>query len=501
MRIHCLHSILLLFLAFSAAGQTDIWPPDTPELDTVSVYDNVTGYSIVTWFPSDSADVEGYIMYRNINTQWVPIDTLPSTARSFIDYGAEAHYHSEQYRIAAIDEAGNKSLMTAPEGYHTTIYVFPYQETENCQPLIRLHWNKYLNWPEGIKRYEVWQSVNFGSYSLLYSSQGDVNGYKHFIIDDTTSYCFYIKAISNNNRTSTSNVTCIYIDYPNIPSFVTIDNVTLTAPGRLGIFMSMDNSAQVRNYRLERARKGTGNYTTVASVSNYNLNVWTYSDAVDTQTEWVYRMVSTDACGNTLNTSNTATNIVVYGYSDRELHHYLSWNQYRYFNGDVDYYELYRSVDDKTPELIATLSDTLYTDDVSEFANGRSYGKFTYMVYARETVNPPGKGYSSRSSDRLLTQFSRVFVPNTFTPNSDTLNTVFKPVVSFVQKDGYYFAVYSRWGNKIFETSDVNEAWDGLFNDRPIKQDTYVYVLKYLTTDGQAQEKSGYVYIFYPPSD
>lgn len=492
-------SITLLILAQAKAQ--DVWPPDTPRLDSVSVYDNVNGYSIISWYPCDSADVVGYIIYRNVNTVWQTIDTVAPPATSYIDYGAQAHYHAEQYRIAAIDEEGNKSLMTPPGEYHTSIYIFPYQETENCQPMVRLHWNKYQFWSEGVREYQVYQSVGFGAWSLLTTNYGDVNGYKYFQILDTTSYCFYVKAISNQNRTSTSNITCLFVDYPNIPEYVSIDYATVTSADKIEIACSMDNTAQVRNFRLERAPKGSATFTTIATVNNYSQSTWKYTDNSSIYSEWVYRTVAIDACGNILQPSNPATNIVMYGYGDRELHHFLKWNHYRYFTGDVDRYELFRMADDGPPELIATLTDTLYTDNVADFADGKSFGKFTYFVIAYETLTLPGKGFTSVSSKIDLTQFARVFIPNTFTPNSDTLNAVFKPTVSFVRKDSYEFAVYSRWGEKIFYTQDVNKGWSGKHKGKPMKQDMYIYIVRYTSFDGDVKEKSGYVYIYYPPSD
>lgn len=488
--------ILLCLFSFSQMKAQDYWPPDTPLLDTVSVYND--SLAIVSWFPCDSTDVVGYIVYRNVNTVWVTADTVLAPVTSYIDFNAQSNYHTEQYRIAAYDEAGNLSLMTPLDGYHNTIYVFPYQEYENCQPMVRLHWTKYQLWPEGISEYQIWTSLNYAPYTLLTTIYSGDNEYKHFSINDTTSYCYYIKAVSNSGKTSTSNKTCIYIDYANIPAYVNIDYVTVNSFGSLDISCSLDNNAQVRNIRLERANSGSGNYSTIATVNNFTQSSWFYTENPGITTEWKYRVLAIDACGNTLLESNEATNIVVYGYGDRELNHFLTWNNYRYFTGDVDRYDLYRSVDDAPSELIATLTDTSYTDNVAAFANSMSYGKFSYYVIARESNVFPGKGCSSISSTKDLYQFSRVFIPNTFSPNSDTLNPVFKPIVSFILKDGYYFAIYSRWGNKLFETTDSKKGWDGKHKGKPMKQDTYVFVLRYATQAGVVKEESGYVYIYYP---
>ena len=53
-----------------------------------------------------------------------------------------------------------------------------------------------------------------------------------------------------------------------------------------------------------------------------------------------------------------------------------------------------------------------------------------------------------------------VYVPTAFTPNYDGKNDLFKPMV-FGNIKKYQFTVYNRWGAIIFQTSEVNKAWDG----------------------------------------
>ncbi|PKP18633.1 MAG: hypothetical protein CVU05_13175 [Bacteroidetes bacterium HGW-Bacteroidetes-21] len=484
----------------SLAAQ-DITPPDTPLLDSVSVYDNVTGSAIIAWHPCDSADVVGYILFKNVNTVWNIVDTILAPATSYIDVTAQAQYHPELYRMAAYDESGNLSPMTLANQYHNTMYVFPYEETDNCQPLIRLHWNRYLNWSEGVKQYQVWYSENFGTFQLLTVNQGDVSGYRHFGISDATSYCYFIRAISNTGKTSTSNVTCIYIDYPNIPTFAMIDYVTVNPSGQIEISSTLDNTAQVNNYRLERAPAFTDAYSTVATITGYQGNTWVYTDAASVTTQWFYRLIATDACGNSLYTSEIASNIVTYGSANRELTHRVWWNRYRWFPGDVESYDVFRSADDKPFEHIGNTSDTVWLDVVESFAGGEYTGKFDYYVMANESTVAPGNGNKSRSSGVCLYEFSRVFIPNTFSPNEDSLNAVFKPSVSFVLKDGYHFSVYSRWGDQIFHTTNPLEGWNGKYNGKPMKADSYVYLLRYGNQMGESFEKSGFVHIYYPPKN
>jgi gliding motility-associated-like protein len=68
-----------------------------------------------------------------------------------------------------------------------------------------------------------------------------------------------------------------------------------------------------------------------------------------------------------------------------------------------------------------------------------------------------------------------VFVPNSFTPNDDNLNEKFGPVMRGAKS--FNFSIYNRWGEKLFETSDLDKGWDGTFKGKACKEDVYVWKL------------------------
>ena len=55
------------------------------------------------------------------------------------------------------------------------------------------------------------------------------------------------------------------------------------------------------------------------------------------------------------------------------------------------------------------------------------------------------------------------YIPNAFTPNKDMLNDIFIPYVDGITE--YDFYIYSRQGQEIFHTTDINEGWDGYVAD------------------------------------
>jgi gliding motility-associated-like protein len=69
-----------------------------------------------------------------------------------------------------------------------------------------------------------------------------------------------------------------------------------------------------------------------------------------------------------------------------------------------------------------------------------------------------------------------LFVPNTFTPDGDEHNNVFKPVKpeGIVLTD-YNLTIFDRWGEVIFESNNFDIGWDGTYRDHIVKEGTYVW--------------------------
>ena len=84
-----------------------------------------------------------------------------------------------------------------------------------------------------------------------------------------------------------------------------------------------------------------------------------------------------------------------------------------------------------------------------------------------------------------------IFIPNTFSPNADGKNDVLYVRSDILEE--FYFAVYSRWGQKLFETTQKDSGWDGLFNGKPCQNGVYDYYFKGTCVDGQKKELKGNV--------
>lgn len=70
------------------------------------------------------------------------------------------------------------------------------------------------------------------------------------------------------------------------------------------------------------------------------------------------------------------------------------------------------------------------------------------------------------------------FVPTAFTPNGDGLNDVFKPGYRCLFKN-YRMQIFNRFGQHLFETTDINSGWNGYFNGIAQTMGTYIWVISY----------------------
>jgi gliding motility-associated-like protein len=257
-----------------------------------------------------------------------------------------------------------------------------------------------------------------------------------------------------------------------------------------------------KNYKLLRAEENNGTYIPIATFQNYTALKLVYIDNIDVTKVWCYKLSAVDQCGNYMVESNIARNINISVTSNEDATQTIVWSTYFNWRGGVEKYNIFRIVDNQPPVLAGTtFMDTSFVDDIAFYSINRTgvSGKFCYYIEAVEgDFNPYEIKGISKSNISCATQFSRVFIPNTFTPNGDVLNAEFLPIISFIDPTKYKLKIFDRWGEIIFESSDPLKGWDGKKNGNKVPGGNYVYTLVYTDNSDNKKEKSGYVFLFYP---
>lgn len=98
----------------------------------------------------------------------------------------------------------------------------------------------------------------------------------------------------------------------------------------------------------------------------------------------------------------------------------------------------------------------------------------TYVVMVTDTVT----GCRAKDSVRVFIdccQYPQVFIPDAFSPNGDGVNDELRVLGLDIEE--MHLMIFNRWGEKVFESFDQKDGWDGTFRGRDLPPDVYGYHL------------------------
>lgn len=219
-----------------------------------------------------------------------------------------------------------------------------------------------------------------------------------------------------------------------------------------------------------------------------NLSDTFYIDnTLDVQTQsYCYSLVVHDKCGLSSVKSNVGCNIILTGES-KPFYHVLDWQPYRMWESGVIGYSLERSVD--TGSLRSIVAVGANTRNHEDHELDYDWGGYWYSVVAFE--NPKGNKATSRSNSIYLIQPPLLHVPNAFTKNDDQLNETWGFVPVFVKT--YHMQVYTRWGEKVFDSYDKHEDWNGNYFNESRGQEVFIWQVTYTGWDRSTHYQKGTV--------
>lgn len=87
-----------------------------------------------------------------------------------------------------------------------------------------------------------------------------------------------------------------------------------------------------------------------------------------------------------------------------------------------------------------------------------------------------------------------IFIPNSFSPNTDNLNDVFRiPPSQLVKNHFIELKVFNRWGQIIFESTNANKGWDGRYKSYLQPSGIYLYTAILESLNGKMYTINGTV--------
>jgi gliding motility-associated-like protein len=130
------------------------------------------------------------------------------------------------------------------------------------------------------------------------------------------------------------------------------------------------------------------------------------------------------------------------------------------------------------------------SDSTSQHPTASPVVTTTYTV----TVSNGGCSLSDTVTIRVLEiicDYPYIYVPNAFTPNNDGENDVL--YVRGQNITELIFRVFDRWGELVFETTDITKGWDGTFKDREADPAVFVWYVEATCLGGEKYFHKGNV--------
>lgn len=88
------------------------------------------------------------------------------------------------------------------------------------------------------------------------------------------------------------------------------------------------------------------------------------------------------------------------------------------------------------------------------------------------------------SSITITISESLLEMPNAFSPNGDDINDIYKAKKNYKSIVEFHAYIFNRYGQKLYEWTDITSGWDGTYHGRPVKDGTYYVYVKARGADG-----------------
>lgn len=488
---------ILLVLSMSPGLNAQL--PDIPDLIRITVDHSDDGV-LIQWEPSNSTNIRYYNIYKRIN----PVDFVKMFT---VDPYTFEYKHMTSglenlaYAVTAEDSTGSESIF----GENVQQAVAVSTEFDICTQSNLVQWTSYSGWEGNISGYRVFGGISGASMQELTFVPATVNSYSHADVQADTEYTYYIETVNTNGISSLSPIDTVYTTYPEAPSYLTIDHVTVLDESSVEIQYSADIAGPVTSFILLRRSNTSTPFTRVDEKWNVMVSTQVVQDRFQTgnisyqyMVESVFQPVP---CDNPIkiSESNTGNNILLVNEINDQIVT-LSWTAYESYDPGLAGYLIQRNSGDGQfvdLETVGPLS-TQWTENIQSLVNGYQQGEIQYRVIALS--NPDGGGNEEQSLSNITSVVveTHMQVPSAFTPGSNDINGEFKPLIDFSPKD-YVMIVMDRGGRKMFETTDPAEGWDGRFKGGDYVQEAvYIYYIEYTDYTGLLKTFTGNVTVLYP---
>lgn len=315
-------------------------------------------------------------------------------------------------------------------------------------------------------------SIDFLNYSISKDGIGiatiNIQGQNQYIdtqVNCGLTYQYQLQMAEINGFVSisdTSTITAISTDIPD-----PIENISATIVGQdINLRWEEPQNFLAVAYIISRSTDGVSFEVldTLTSTEYLDQELFTQS------TPYYYIITYYNECGNMSEESTITSPILLVSEFDKTL----AWSNYEGWINGVREYILEKY--DETGQLIESISLGLSTS----YQEDQSANPYQFILYKIIAI-PIDFAIGSVDSNLLeIIYRSKVAFPNAFSPDGDGLNDIFNFESRYII--AVNMNIYNRWGELVYQTTDVDKGWDGTINGKPAQLGTYIHYTE-LTDD------------------
>jgi gliding motility-associated-like protein len=191
-----------------------------------------------------------------------------------------------------------------------------------------------------------------------------------------------------------------------------------------------------------------------------------------------FRFIAKDDCGIAFDSSLIANNILL-EVIETNTEAQLIWSFFNNWEGGVEKYQVLKYTGDEFPERSTWNILAEEAPVVNQYNNFYEEDAFfnTNCFVIRAIESGPNRFGITDTAYSNTVCFIRTLIayfPSALTPNS-LINT-FKVVGVGIDFEKSAYQIYNRWGEKIWETKNGLEEWNGVdYSGKQVPDDIYVY--------------------------
>jgi len=104
------------------------------------------------------------------------------------------------------------------------------------------------------------------------------------------------------------------------------------------------------------------------------------------------------------------------------------------------------------------------------------------IYYIASAVSDSGCVANDRVNITVIPKYV-IFIPNVFTPNGDGNNDFFEVFGNKEAWKQFEVQVFDRWGEKVYDSNDMNFKWDGVYKGKIMQPAVFVYQIRVVYID------------------